>query len=872
MKKILYIIASLLMLAGCSLSAEQKDENKSVSGGTLQVNLGNSSRTVAPVINENITNYDVIAVGPNSEGFNIIGISDTTLVKNEIVEGAWTITINAKNSEDKVVATDTQAFLIEEGKTTTVSMKMTPPEGKGRLSFNLSWPENILTNVKFRATLKPANGETIIANFVLGATSASFTNNEMETGYYQLNAQLIDGDNYVWDLVETIRIVKDETTSASLVLTPENFGNESVKLGNLNVSISNNLENPLELTVTGNKSEIYPYEEMTVTAQASETPETYEWYLNGELLAGEKTESVIINGYNVKDKNRLVVIAIKGTSKSSKSVTFTLLNEDLKYDEMINVEGGQFLLPFNHGNSHVDHTVSNYSIGKYEVTYELWYSVYTWAINNGFNFQNAGTEGHNGASGAAPTPSKYEPVTMINWRDSIVWCNAYSSRMGLNPVYKNATGEVIKDSRDSNSVECDNVFPDWEANGYRLPTEAEFKYAQRGGKYSKGYKYSGSNNPGDIGWLIENSGNKTHNVGEKLPNELNIYDLSGNVYEMSYDYFGEYADFAGPYYNYKGVDKTQMRVQSGGAFHTSDYGMLLFDRAALYPNSAFNYTGLRVAQSNNGNVENLKYTDTVDVQGGTYNRTANIIHTVSDFSIGKYEVTYELWYSVHAWAINNGYNFENEGIEGNDGIPGVSPTLEARYEPVTSINWQDTLVWCNAYSDLNGLTPVYRNKLGGIIKDSRTSNASECHNVQPDWNANGYRLPTVAERDFVHIGGNLSKNYIYSGSNTITESGWYLDNSNGKTHTVGEKVANELGLYDLSGNVFEICYDYFGMMIPIEPGSYTNFTGPVDGYYRARIGGSWDDYQAGLKRFDKAMIDSLTIFSNTGFRVVKSKN
>jgi hypothetical protein len=90
----------------------------------------------------------------------------------------------------------------------------------------------------------------------------------------------------------------------------------------------------------------------------------------------------------------------------------------------------------------------------------------------------------------------------------------------------------------------------------------------------------------------------------------------------------------------------------------------------------------------------ILYRDMVAITGGTYTQfdgTSGFVHTISNFLLGKYEVTYELWYTVYQWAISNGYTFANAGREGNDGTIGVAPT-SAKYEPVTYINWRDAIV------------------------------------------------------------------------------------------------------------------------------------------------------------------------------------
>lgn len=103
--------------------------------------------------------------------------------------------------------------------------------------------------------------------------------------------------------------------------------------------------------------------------------------------------------------------------------------------------------------------------------------------------------------------------------------------------------------------------------------------------------------------------------------------------------------------------------------------------------------------------------------------TDAVLATVDNaFLIGETEVTYELWYAVRVWAEANGYIFQNDGKEGNDGTAGEAPTV-AENEPVTTVSWRDSVVWLNALSEMDGKAPVYRTIADGdentIIRDSR---------------------------------------------------------------------------------------------------------------------------------------------------------
>lgn len=213
------------------------------------------------------------------------------------------------------------------------------------------------------------------------------------------------------------------------------------------------------------------------------------------------------------------------------------------------------------------------------------------------------------------------------------------------------------------------------------------------------------------------------------------------------------------------------------------------------------------------------------VEGGTFMMGSNDsdrekpVHqvTVSSFLIGKYEVTQKEWKDLMG---NNPSGFRGDGL------------------PVESVSWYDMVEYCNIRSVKEGLTPVYM-----IDKNSKDQNYSNEYDayiwlVECNWNANGYRLPTEAEWEFAARGGNKSKGYKYSGFNDIGSVGWFRDNSNNTPHPKGIKTPNELGIYDMSGNVYEFCWDWFGSYVSA---SQNNPTGAASGSYRVLRGGCWDD-------------------------------
>jgi len=275
----------------------------------------------------------------------------------------------------------------------------------------------------------------------------------------------------------------------------------------------------------------------------------------------------------------------------------------------------------------------------------------------------------------------------------------------------------------------------------------------------------------------------------------------------------------------------------------------------------------------------VSYRDLVSITGGTYTQTDSMdsnnsfSHTISDFSLGQYEVTYELWYTVHQWAISNGYTFANAGTEGSAGTAGAAPTA-AKYEPVTTVNWRDTIVWLNAYSEMSGYTPCYTHA-SSTIKDSRDTNGAACDGAVCNWSANGYRLPTEGEWQYAAGNGDATSNTYASGATAdytdATETqkvAWDYDNSVGTTHPVGTTTnSSALTLWDMSGNVTEWCWDSSGDY-PTTP--QTDYRGTASGNYHVQRGGSWMSnaigVQIGYRSSESSDIDDVTY----GFRFART--
>lgn len=450
--------------------------------------------------------------------------------------------------------------------------------------------------------------------------------------------------------------------------------------------------------------------------------------------------------------------------------------------------------------------------------------------------------------------SQEEPVTNMTWYDILAWCNTWSAYEGRTPCYymdaeckqvfrndhimtrAKKKGGPDTDPKEFEKIPEPKIYVRWEADGFRLPTPAEWSAACGDGQAQiSAYK------PGD----------KTVPVGGGQANAKGFYDMIGNVWEPVWT--------AGDCYD---PEKDKVTV-AGGDF----YGLAAPKQSAVssygeVPWQGSHNIGLRVVRRSAG----LKKPETdakslsamwtfakteklpgaagltppkeaslnmVPLPAGSFKRSSDKLTVkVNKFYMADTPVTYAQWREQKLWAEANGYSFTKSGQMGSMFFYNFD---HAPDEPVTAIVWDDAVLWCNALSEKEGKKPfyytdpqftqVYRKsfcykplkvdmrELMQIASPNRHwsdayMGAASGNTPSPwlyeKWDADGYRMATSSEWEYALQAGSNAKYFWGDDEKLGDEYVWNMKNGGGRTHPVKTKKPNAFGLYDMQGNVLQL--------------------------------------------------------------------
>jgi formylglycine-generating enzyme required for sulfatase activity len=379
----------------------------------------------------------------------------------------------------------------------------------------------------------------------------------------------------------------------------------------------------------------------------------------------------------------------------------------------------------------------------------------------------------------------------------------------------------------------------------------------------------------------------TSPAGYFAANGYGLYDMAGNVWEWCWDWYGSYSSDSQT--DPRGPASGWWRVVRGGSWGDDAIRCRSANRFSPNPTYSDNSFGFRCVRGLPAD------TNTVPLSTGTDTNTVTVLIPAGSFTMGdsldgdencipqhsvsvsaffmdKYLVTKSLWDTVKAWNGGNGYGYDNAGS-------GKAPT-----HPVQTVNWYDVVKWCNARSQMEGLQPCYYAdaNMAAVYKSGQMTNP------RVKWSASGYRLPTEAEWEKAARGGASGHRFPWSDVDSITQSranyfsatayafdlsttrGYHPTFNDGVypyTSPVGYFAANGYGLYDMAGNVWEWCWDWYGSY---SSDSQTDPRGPASGWWRVVRGGSWNNDAIRCRSANRFSPNPTYSDNESGFRCVRA--
>jgi hypothetical protein len=277
------------LLASCSALFSDLQDLR-LGGLTIRV-TEDLSRNLVPPVDMTVVGYDVSGAGPDGVTCHSTFTGSSITLKG-LVFGDWSITVEGRNAEDKIVTQGEVDVQVTTGTTQVVDIVMYPVVGPGTLTLSVNWDPKSVDTASVLSQLVPSQGAPIDLVFTTPSPGeATYSNTAIQNGYYTLVVKLLDNDQLVMGAVDVVRIVAGETTSGTIDFTDVNTGT-----GTISVSITLQMNNPVQVTMNGQAAELGTGSPITVTASVPSGlgNTTYVWYVNG-VSAGTGS-SITLNG------------------------------------------------------------------------------------------------------------------------------------------------------------------------------------------------------------------------------------------------------------------------------------------------------------------------------------------------------------------------------------------------------------------------------------------------------------------------------------------------------------------------------------------------------------------------------------------------
>lgn len=311
---VLFVALSFLFVS-CGLFAPLNDTVTTTGAVKVRLATAPTARTISPDFDMNVVTCDVYGDGPGNTEFELLDVSDDVVECAGLVPGLWTITADGRNADGVVVGSGQSEAIVAAGDITEAEVEVTPRAGTGDLSVTVTWPAGVLDTPSVDAEVTP---QPQSAELVLGDTSASYSG-ALSSGYYTFSITLYDNGVPVWGTIEAVRIIANVVSEKRYELA------EDVNRGGLAVGVTPNMQNPVEVTLSGNAETLDQGTNMTVSATVGESEASYQWYLKGEAIDGA-TEAEITIGENLDvGVYWLDVIVTTGDTVGSATAVFEVI-------------------------------------------------------------------------------------------------------------------------------------------------------------------------------------------------------------------------------------------------------------------------------------------------------------------------------------------------------------------------------------------------------------------------------------------------------------------------------------------------------------------------------------------------------------------